>query len=430
MFYVNNVFKPLKDFKVIYYPKFNSFCFIFNNYDNVENNIISYKIENENYDYKKMLKIVKDYNDIGKLINNLFIKKINLKDYKIKKKSNKPYLQIPREVDFYIKYKIVREFNKDYKPLYSEIKTKGGIEIVDNMSDKYLKALDEAYENIIKNKDNVEKVKSIYDDVFLDFNFFNEQLNDMYLDNFKGVRSEYRDLTRKITSVIKNVGLPNFINSNQYRDFINYDETRLPNHIVLPIKNVNKEKINFLAITLNDFIYTCYLINILSKISTRGSNKDELLLNITATNRLSICEYTKENIIEIIKEQLRLISVNKCNNVKLDEKQKNEIAIKTNIKRYKVENITFSSLHECVWDFFYNELFLAKGFSLSSDHIFKCIECKKISFKKGHFLKDYQTERNKYHNNKFYLCDECYSKREKELSKRRKSIFNNKSGVQ
>ena len=48
MFYVNNVFKPLKDFKVIYYPKFNSFCFIFNNYDNVENNIISYKIENEN----------------------------------------------------------------------------------------------------------------------------------------------------------------------------------------------------------------------------------------------------------------------------------------------------------------------------------------------------------------------------------------------
>ena len=60
MFYVNNVFKPLKDFKVIYYPKFNSFCFIFNNYDNVENNIISYKIENENYDYKKMLKIVKD----------------------------------------------------------------------------------------------------------------------------------------------------------------------------------------------------------------------------------------------------------------------------------------------------------------------------------------------------------------------------------
>ncbi len=83
MFYVNNVFKPLKDFKVIYYPKFNSFCFIFNNYDNVENNIISYKIENENYDYKKMLKIVKDYNDIGKLINNLFIKKLNLKDYKI-----------------------------------------------------------------------------------------------------------------------------------------------------------------------------------------------------------------------------------------------------------------------------------------------------------------------------------------------------------
>ena len=41
MFYVNNVFKPLKDFKVIYYPKFNSFCFIFNNYDNVENNILN-----------------------------------------------------------------------------------------------------------------------------------------------------------------------------------------------------------------------------------------------------------------------------------------------------------------------------------------------------------------------------------------------------
>lgn len=430
MIYVNNVFIPLIDFKVTYYNMYNSFCFLFYDYDDDDKNIDGFKIINECYNYNQILEIINKAYNIGKQVDKLLKKTTEIVDYiyntkknlKIYKKSNKTSLTPPDCINVYAEYEIIKQFISDLKPPYSEEKTSGGTEIIDNVNEEYIKKVHEIYISLIEHKD----IKKPFQNIFLDFNFFNERINQMFKSNFSGVKSEYRDLTRSITSFIKKFGLPNFIDTNskeQYKEFVDFAPDKLYNNIIVVTSDF--KKINQLTINLNDFIYTCYLIYMLYNLKKTKDKKEKekILFEITDLNSVTLLDYTKEEIDKVIKSQLELINSNKCNSVLLDEKYIENYTLKSKNNIFYITNTIYSSVHECIWDIFYNELFLEKDFRLDSQYIFKCTNCKTINFNKGHFIKD-NTQKNK--NYKVYICDKCYDIRQKEFSKLRKERFNNK----